>query len=97
MMKLKNLPLAKGMIIRLTSCLFDYNCFHIYYKLVTIDLSKQLALDANPKAMQKTNITGNLNRSQDVNCNLTLIIEEVKETILDFHKEPWKYSNFILS
>ena len=51
MIKLENLPLAKGMIIRLVSCLLHYNCFHICYILMAIDLSKQLALDADPKAM----------------------------------------------
>ena len=51
-------------------------------KLIVIDLSKQQALDANPKAKQQINLTG----SQYDNNNklLFFIIEEVKETILDF-------------
>ena len=58
--------------------------------MIAIDLSKQQALDAYPNAIQKINVTGNLNRQnadgQNINVNTTLlfIIEETKETILDF-------------
>ena len=31
-----------------------------YYKLIAIDLSKQQNLDADPKAIQQINFTGNL-------------------------------------
>ena len=40
--------------------MLDYNYFRDYYKMITIDLSKQQALDANPKAKQQINFTGNL-------------------------------------
>ena len=43
-----------------TECLLDYNCFNEYYKMIAIDLSKQQALDADPKSMQQINFTGNL-------------------------------------
>ena len=33
------------------------------YKTITIDLSKQQALDADPKAIQQINFTANLNRA----------------------------------
>ena len=36
-----------------TSCLLDYNYFINYYKMIAIDLSKQQALDADPKAVQQ--------------------------------------------
>ena len=54
--------------------------------MIAIDLSKQQALDADPKAIQQINFTGNLNWGQNVNDNTTMffVIEEVKETILDF-------------
>ena len=50
--------------------------------MVAIDLSKQQALDADPKTIQQIIFTGNL----DWNGNATIffIIEEAKETILDF-------------
>ena len=44
-----------------TDCLLDYNYFNKYYKLIAIDLSKQQAYGADPKAIQQTNFTRNLN------------------------------------
>ena len=43
-----------------TGCLLDYNYFKNHYKMTAIDLSKQQALDADPKAIQQINFTGNL-------------------------------------
>ena len=43
-----------------TGCLLDYVYLKICYKMMTIDLSKQEALDADPKAIQDINFTGNL-------------------------------------
>ena len=45
-----------------TGCLLDYNYFNNYQKMIAIDLSKQQALDANPKAIQQINFTTNLDR-----------------------------------
>ena len=53
-----------------------------YYKMIALDLSKQRALDANPKAIQKINFTANLDRTE--NTTMFFIIEEAKESILDF-------------
>ena len=36
-----------------TGCLLDYNCFKNYCKMIAIDLSKQQALDADLKTIQK--------------------------------------------
>ena len=46
----------------------------------------QHALDTDPKAIQQINFTGNLNGGEDVHDNRTMffIIEEAKETILNF-------------
>ena len=38
------------------SCVLDYNYFNKYYKIIAIDLSKQQALDADPKAIQQIKI-----------------------------------------
>ena len=43
-----------------SGCLLDHNYFKNYYKMIVIDLSKQQALDADPKAIQQINFTGNL-------------------------------------
>ena len=44
-----------------TGCILDYPYFKEYYKLTAIDLSKQQALDTDPKAIQQINFTVNLN------------------------------------
>ena len=46
-----------------TGCLFDHTYFKIYYKMIAIDLSKQQALDADPKVIQQINFTENLGRA----------------------------------
>ena len=65
-----------------TSCLLDYPYFIETYKMIAVDLSKQKALDFDPKATQKINFTGNLDRTG--NTKVYFILEEAKETVLDF-------------
>ena len=67
-----------------SGCLLDYPYFKKYCKLIVIDLSKQQKLDADPKAIQKINFTGNLTRGEG--ARMYFFIEEVKETVLDFSK-----------
>ena len=50
--------------------------------MIAIDLSKQQALDANPRAVQQINFTANLDRAE--NTTIFFILEEAKETVLDF-------------
>ena len=50
--------------------------------MLTINLTKQQALDVDPKAIQQINFTANLDRTGDT--RIFLIIEEAKETVLDF-------------
>ena len=50
--------------------------------MIAIDLSKQQSFHADSKAIQQINFTANLNRG--LNVTMFFIIEEVKETILDF-------------
>ena len=45
-------------------CLLDYTYFTKYYKLIAIDLCKRQKLDADPKAIQQINFTGNLSRTE---------------------------------
>ena len=49
-----------------TGCLLDYDYFKKYYKLIAIDLSKQQALDADPKIIQQINFTGNLENVSNI-------------------------------
>ena len=64
-----------------TGCLLDYPYFANTYKMIAVDLSKQ-ALDADPRAIQQINFTANLDRAG--NTRVYFILEEAKETILDF-------------
>lgn len=50
--------------------------------MVAIDLSKRKSLDADPKAMLQINFTGNMDRT--VNTTVLVILDEVKNNILDF-------------
>ena len=43
-----------------TGCLLDYSYFADTYKMIAVDLSKQQALDADPRAIQQINFTANL-------------------------------------
>ena len=70
---------------QITGCLLDYNLldynyFNNYYKIISVDLSEQQALDIDPKAIQQINFTANLDRNADT--AMFFIIEETKETIL---------------
>ena len=42
-----------------TGCLLDYTHLKKYYKMIAINLSKQQALDADPRAIQQINFTAN--------------------------------------
>ena len=50
--------------------------------MIAVDLSKQLALDADPRANPQFNFTANLDRAG--NIRIYFIFEETKETRLDF-------------
>ena len=65
-----------------TCCLLDYSYFPDTYKMIVVVLSKQQALDADPRAIQQINFTANLDRAG--NTRVYFILEEAKETILDF-------------
>ena len=53
--------------------------------MIAIDLSKEQALYADPKAIQQINFAGNLDRASG--ATIFCIIEETKEKFSIFHKE----------
>ena len=63
-------------------CLLDYSYFMDTYKMIAVDLSKQQVLDADPRAIEQINFTANLDRAG--NTRVYFILEEAKETILNF-------------
>ena len=69
-----------------TGCLLDYSYFKDHYKMIAIDLSKQQALDADPRTVQQINFTANLDR--DGNTTMSLSLKKQKKLFWTFHKEP---------
>ena len=68
-----------------TGCLLDYPYIKDHYKVIATDLSKQEALDADPRAILQINFATNLDRDVTyTNTTVFFIIEEAKETVLDF-------------
>ena len=65
-----------------TGYLLDCPYFKDSYKMIAVDLSKQQALDADPRAIQPVNFTANLVRTGKTRIHF--ILEEAKETILNF-------------
>ena len=50
--------------------------------MIATDLSKQQALDGDPRSIQQINFTANLDRRG--NTRIYFILEEAKETVLNF-------------
>ena len=59
-----------------TGCLLNYPYFKNRYKMIEVDLSKQQALEADPRVVQQTNFTANLDRAD--NTRIYFILEEAK-------------------
>ena len=57
--------------------LLDYPYFKDTYKMIAMDLSKQQALDTDPREIQQINFTANLDRAG--NTRIYLILEEAKK------------------
>ena len=73
---------ATGQGDNYTTGLLNYQYIKDYYKMTAIDLSKQQTLNADPRAIQQINFTANLDRAG--NTRIYFILQEAKETILDF-------------
>ena len=65
-----------------TGCLLDYIYFKNHFKMIAVDLRKQQALDADPKAIQQINFTANLDTPG--RTRIYFILEEAKETVFEF-------------
>ena len=62
--------------------MLDYKYFRDNYKMIAVDLSRQQALDPDPRKIQQINFTANLDRVGDK--RVYFILEESKETNLNF-------------
>ena len=62
-----------------TGCLLDYPYFKENYKLIVVLLSKQQALDADPKAIQQINFARNLARDPTANTTVFSLLKKRKK------------------
>ena len=69
-----------------TGSFLDYDYFKKHYKLITVDLSKQKELDADPRAIQQIEFKYMLEGNNDNNSTIYWVLERSKETILEFYK-----------
>ena len=69
-----------------TGCLLDYAYFKDNYRLIAVDLSKQKALDADPRAIQQIVFQGVVGGDDNTKIRIYTILEKSKETILEFAK-----------
>ena len=63
-----------------------YAYFKDNYRLIAVDLSKQKALDADPKAVQQIVFQGVAVGVDNAKVRLYTILEKLKETVLKFFK-----------
>ena len=67
-----------------TGCLLNYPYFKVHYQVIAINLSKQQALDADPRVTEQISFTGNLDSAGEK--AMFYFSRKAKETILDFSK-----------
>ena len=69
-----------------TGCLLDFAYFEMNYRIIAADLSKQKALDVDPKAIQQIIFTGKTNNT----IRIYYVLEQTIKTILEFAKGTTK-------
>ena len=74
-----------------TGCLLDYAYFKDNYRLIAVDLSKEKASDADPRAIQQKVFQGNAGGAHNSKTRLYTILEKSKETVLEFYKGTTKF------
>ena len=69
-----------------TGCLLDYAYFKNNFILIATDLSKQKEIDPDPRTIQEIVFTGTVKTA----AIIYYILEQSKETVLEFYKETAK-------
>ena len=69
-----------------TGCLLNYAYFKNNYRLISVDLSKQKALDADPRAIQQIVFYGVVGGVNNTKMRLYTILEKSKEAMLECTK-----------
>ena len=62
----------------------DYAYVKDNYRLIAVDLSKQKALDVDPRAIQQIVFQGVVGGEDNAKIRIYTILEQSKETILEF-------------
>ena len=73
----------------------DYAYFKDNCRLIAVDLSKQKALDADPTAIQQIVFQRVVKAANNIKIRLYTILEQLKETMLEFSKGTAKVFNYI--
>ena len=81
---LEKLLLVREMIMQLVVCQIILISKKTKNKLIAVDLSKQHALDVDPREVQQINFTANLDRDDGEK----ILVNKQKKLFLNFHKEP---------
>ena len=68
-----------------TGCLLDRVNFRDIYKTIAVDLSKQQALDADPRAIQQIKFTAHLDKAR--NTIIFSFLRKQKKLFLAFHNK----------
>ena len=63
-----------------------YAYFKDNYRIFTVDLSKQKALDADPRAIQQIVFQGVVGGDDNTKIRLYSILKPSKESVLEFYK-----------
>ena len=69
-----------------TRCLLDYAYFKDNYRLITVDLSKQKAIGADPRATEQIVFEGVVGGADNTKISFYPILERSKATVLEFNK-----------
>ena len=67
-----------------TGCLLDFAYYKDHYKLIAADLSRQKALDGDPKSIQQINFKCQIDGDANNKRHLFFVTERPKKTVLEF-------------
>ena len=70
--------------------MLDYAYFKDNCKLIAVDLSKQKALDVDPRAIQQIVFHWVVGGDDNTKIRLYTILKQSKETVLEFYKATAK-------
>ena len=69
-----------------TGCLLDYAYFKDNYRLIAVDLSKQRALNADPRAIQQILLQGVVGGAKNTKIRLYTILDNQKKNSRIFRR-----------